>query len=558
MDARAGAHRRSRHRRKLSEVASSVCLVTDPLLLDETSCEEEAAWLAAVEAQQDEAQAFVRRVTALARGYVLAQEAGRGDLAVADVMGGFEIDRRSAENCLGEALMFVSHPATLAAVDDRRLPLRHARALMDVLEQLPPELADRVEDVVLPTLVEGPGRPPARVRDLARREALKLDKDAAVRRRQSAARKRHVRLRDAGDGMVEMVLLMRAEQGLQVLHRAERQTQHDDASGRTRDQRRLDWMVDTLLDDAAAGRPRDVVAAPSSALVPDGRRRRPVQALVHVPVVTALGLADEPCELQEIGPVDADHGRLLLSVAELRKVCVDAATGQVLHAEEAVVRPVADPQRVAALGGTSRAHDQATAEAVRQAVLDMVTTPSVLPVDPEPQYRPSAGLSRTVRTRHPRCDFLTCSTPSRAADLEHNRPHHRRGETSAQNLSPRSRWCHGAKQRGWNAGLLPDGRTLWQSPSGWQYPAQPQHEPPPLPPDSAVLRPPEPPPPRDDDGPADNGWLQDPDEPPRIEPARRRAASGDAARAAERICPEGVAESAGPPLCHGWPDDLPF
>jgi hypothetical protein len=279
----------------------------DPLLVDETSCEEEAAWLAAVEAQHDEAQAFVRRVTALARGYVLAEQQGRGDLAVADVMGGFALDRRSAENALGEALLFVSHPATLSALDERRVGLRHARALMDVLENLPPELADQVEERVLAALTARPGRPPARVRDLARREALRLDKDAAVRRREAAARTRHLHLRDAGDGMVELVLLMRAEHGLAVLHRAEQATRDDDGSGRTRDQRRLDWAVGQLLHDdqpAAAGSRGAAAepATPGSSLVLDGRRRRPVQVLVHVPVVTALGLDDEPCDLRRSAP----------------------------------------------------------------------------------------------------------------------------------------------------------------------------------------------------------------------------------------------------------------
>jgi hypothetical protein len=512
--------------------------VIDPILLDETSCEEEAAWLAAVEASQDEAQAFVRRVTALARGYVLAQRSGRGDLAVADVMGGFALDRRSAENCLGEALMFVSHPATLAAVDDRRLGIRHARALMDVLEQLPPELADRVEEAVLAALATAPGRPPARVRDLARREALKLDKDAAVRRRQAASRTRHVRLRDAGDGMVEMVLLMRAEQGLAVLHRAEQQTQHDDGSGRTRDQRRLDWAVEQLLQED--GNPA-TPGVPGGALVLDGRRRRPVQVLVHVPVVTALDLADEPCDLQEIGPIDADHGRLLLSVAELRKVCVDAGTGQVLHVDDDVARPVADRRRVRELGGGASAQAQATAEAVRQAVLAMISATSLMPLDAERLYRPSASLARTLQTRHPRCDFLTCSTPSRAADLEHNRPYDQQGETSARNLTPRSRWCHGAKQRGWVAGLLPDGHTVWYSPSGRQYPAQPQHEPPPLPAPDAALPPPAPPPPRDDSGPP-HGIPDPSDNAPLTLESARGAASVQATGTPSR----------------GWPDDPPF
>lgn len=529
----------------------------DPLLLDETSCEEEAAWLASAEALQEEAQAFVRRVSALARGYVLAQEAGRGDLAVADVMGSFAFDRRSAENCLDEALMFVSHPATLTAVYDGWLGLRHARALMDVLELMSPELADRVENAVLAKLGENGGRPPARVRDLARREALKLDKDAAVRRRQAAAKKRHMHVRDVGDGMVELVLLMRAEQGLQILHRAHREVEHDDGGGRTRDQRRLDWAVDKMLSPDEPGATESgagshaAAPVPGSALVPDGRRRRPVQVLVHVPVVTALGLEDEPCELEEIGPIDADHGRLLLSVAELRKVCVDAVTGQVLHVDDEVARPMADPQRVRELGGTAAAQAQAAAEAVRQAVLDMVNTPSVMLDEPEPQYRPSAGLARTVRARHPRCDFLTCSTSSHRSDLEHDRPHHRNGETSAANLRPRSRWCHGAKQGGWKAGPLPDGSTVWQSLSGRVYPAQPQHEPPPVPRPGAMLPPPAPPPPRDEHGPPDG--LPDAFEsadPPTIEPLR--------ATPEPPAAPETVTPPTGPRLHRGWPDEPAF
>lgn len=214
---------------------------------------------------------------------------------------------------------------------------------------------------------------------------------------------------------------------------------------------------------------------------------------------------------------------------------MDAATGQVLHVEDDVVRPVADRRRVAQLGGGPQAESQALSEAVRRAVLDMVHAPSVMPVEPEDGYRPSASLSRTVKTRHPRCDFLTCGAASRACDDEHDRPWHRGGQTSTSNLSPRSRWCHRTKQRGWTAAPLPDGSTLWTSPSGRQYQAHRQHEPPPPPPPGARLRPPEPPPPRDDDGPHgfelnEAAWPPPLPSPPSAPPAPRSQ----------------------------WPDDVPF
>lgn len=515
--------------------------MADPILALDTSSEEEAVWVEAREAELLMAQGFVARCRSIARGYVLAARQDRGDLAVADVMGSRSLDRSSAEGVLGQALCLVAHPGTAHALDEGSLGLAQGRALLDVLEELPAELADRVEQAALGDRERLIGRSPARVRELAREWALRIDPIGAAERRTRAAKRRCLTMRDAGDGMVLLGLLVRAEHGLAVLHRAEEQTRHDDGSGRTRDQRRADWVVDTLLTDLAtpasepaaapatapapgpAPSPATSQVVPGAELVLDGRRRRPVQVLVHVPVTTALDLDDEPCLLGEVGPVDAGLGRLLLSTAELRKVCVDARTGQVLHVEDAVVRPTADPARTAELGGDGPAARQALAEAVRQAVLDMLATPSVLPVEPEDGYRPSASLSRTVKTRHSRCDFLSCSCPSRSCDDEHDRPWQRGGETSAGNLRPR--WCHRCKQRGWQAAPLPDGRTVWTSPSGREYPSPLQHRPPPAP--VRPLRPPVPPGPRDDDGPDDGEvplpvpWPPPPPTPPPPPPPRR-------------------------------------
>ena len=371
--------------------------------------------------------------------------------------------------------------------------------------------------------------------------------------------------------MVELSILMRAEQGLAILHAAEAATATDDGTDRTRDQRRADWATEQLLADHHATPAQAPDQAPTmpptvpaagvrrTELVLDARRRRPVQVLVHVPVTTALGLDDAPCELERIGPIDADHGRLLLTTAELRKVCVDATTGEVLHVDDRVLRPVPSRARIDELTGAGvlaeHARAQAQAEAVRAALLDLVHNPSVLPTEPEPGYRPSAALSRTVKTRHRRCDFLTCSTSARHCDDEHTDPWPR-GETSARNLAPRSRWCHRLKQNGWTPRPLPDGTTLWLSPSGRQYAAPPQHEPPPHLHARTRLRPPTAAPPRDDTGPPDgvDPELITSTDQPCDDIAWLTSLSNDRAGG-----PGDEAETAETdPRSSGWPEEPPF
>jgi hypothetical protein len=485
--------------------------LVDPLLTEDGIGEEAAAWAQVGELDRERTALAVRQSLSIARGYVLGVRAGRSeDDVVAELMGTLSLSRPAAQGELADGLTLAAHPRTAMAASSGRFGLRQMRALLDVVGGLEQPLADQVEAAMLPEL---PGRDPNTIRERARRTALRIDPSADVRRRKEAAKKRRLTMRDAGDGMVLISLLTRTEQGLAVLHRAEESTRHDDGSGRTRDQRRADWAIEQLLADPTGedGEPRQAAgpAVPGSDLVLDGSRRRPIQSVVLVPVTTGLEIDDEPCDLAEIGPIGADHGRLLLATSELRKACVDARTGEVLDVESTVVRPVADRERIEQLVRQGMADGaalaQAHAEAVRAALLDMVETPTVAPVGAEPQYRPSSRLSRTVKTRHPRCDFLTCRCPSRLCDDEHTEPWPS-GPTSKENLAPRSRWCHRLKQSGWTPTPLPDGSTLWRSPSGREYLSPPQHEPPPPLPDGARLPPPEPPC-FDDTGPPDDDEL---------------------------------------------------
>jgi hypothetical protein len=161
------------------------------------------------------------------------------------------------------------------------------------------------------------------------------------------------------------------------------------------------------------------------------------------------------------GPLPAVQVRELLTDAELRKVCVDRRTGRTVAVEPRVARPAGD---VAAL---------------RQALLAMVTTPTVAVDRPEPRHDPSAPLARLVRTRDVACDGPGCSVPAARCELDHQIPWPT-GPTSAGNLRARSQRCHHAKHHGWQVST-DDTTSRWTSPGGRNYLVHHRNLPPPTP-----------------------------------------------------------------------------
>ncbi len=176
------------------------------------------------------------------------------------------------------------------------------------------------------------------------------------------------------------------------------------------------------------------------------RRRRPlVQAIILVPVETALGLTDNPAELVNYGPITAGHSTELLAAAELRKACTELRTGRIVAVEDATTP--AGPSLEATL-------------------LTMVDRPGTLEHRDEPQHDPSAGLARFVHLRDPRCTGPGCATPAQHCDLDHLIAYPT-GRTTANNLGPVSRRCHNAKTHGgWILQPHPDGSVTWTSPLG--------------------------------------------------------------------------------------------
>jgi hypothetical protein len=108
-------------------------------------------------------------------------------------------------------------------------------------------------------------------------------------------------------------------------------------------------------------------------------------------------------------------------------------------------------------------------------VTEMAKTASLRPVPSakdlvaEPNYRPSAALTRFIQCRDLTCSFPGCDQPAINCDIDHSVPYPQ-GPTHPSNNSLKCRIHHLLKTFcGWTDLQLPDGTIRWTSPSGRTY-----------------------------------------------------------------------------------------
>jgi Domain of unknown function (DUF222) len=367
-------------------------------------------------------------------------------------------------------------PRTLELLSLGELYEHQAAVLLEVTRNCTEEVARAVEERVLPAAAD---LCPADLRSRVRTALLAVESAAdtaeAEQRVLAARRRRRVWARPDLDGLGVAGALLPVEQlarwqlDLEALARSERGADRAAGVDRTDNQRKADLFaaLPGMVLAQRAGRLDE--AAP-------GASARPVRVLVNVtvPMASVLEVAVTPGRVDGMGSVSAEHVRLLLPQAALRRVAVDEETGRTLD-----VGPTVGP--AGAVPAEAR---------VRRTLLAMLEPVRVVDRE-EPQHDPSVALARLVDVRDQRCAGPGCCVPSGLTDRDHLVPWPV-GPTSAANLNLYSRRCHRAKHTGWRPVLQPDGGTVWTSPLGRRYRRPPPFDPPPRLPDRLSLPPPRP------------------------------------------------------------------
>jgi hypothetical protein len=384
-------------------------------------------------------------------------------------------DQSAAKEIYLAVALVRDHPRTFALVRDGLMPAFNARTLLEETAGLDRELASLIDA----ELAERACRlTPSRVRSEVRRIELRLDADAAAARSAIASTARNIRVYDGRDDQATLVLSGPAGAVVSFYNAVNAAARAARAAGDPRglDALRFDIATDVTppgvteapapdsgADDEPAAEvvPLDGAAALARDWSGDRRRVRPIQALIHLPVTTALGLDNEPGWLAGYGWVSAPQCREWLAIAELRQVCV-ARDGFVVDTADRVVRPDATPA------------------GIRQALVDMVRNPGAITSKTwrsEPHHDPSPALARFVEIRDRYCDGPTGTrVRAEACDKDHEKPYPA-GPTAAWNLKDRARRTHLLKHNGWIPLRTADS-TLWFSPAG-QIVEVPHHTGPP-------------------------------------------------------------------------------
>ncbi|MBB5788311.1 DUF222 domain-containing protein [Jiangella mangrovi] len=279
------------------------------------------------------------------------------------------------------------------------------RRVRAIMDELGGQDPDVRSRVEAAVLPQTPHLDSVALRKLIKRLLHELAPVTVAERHRAAREERYVSVMPASDGMAHLEARLRAEDAIALNARS-----NADAA-------------DLKRADAAAGAPartHDQRRADALAALGTGPTRS-VSVHVTIPFGSLSGLSEEPGELEGYGPIPAHIARKLAAEGVWRWLATDPGSGRVMD-----------------LGRTT--------------------------------YRPTKALADFIIARDRTCRMPGCHRPARYCHIDHRDPYQNGGATSTANCQCLCETHHLLKHHGhWHCTTLPNGTTVWTSPTGHRY-----------------------------------------------------------------------------------------
>jgi hypothetical protein len=388
---------------------------------------------------------------------------------------------RTIDQQLDEARFLHSHaPATFDALSRGEISYRHATTLLDQIRTIPDEDQAAFEEQVLPV---AKSQPAGRFKDRARRLREKLHPESIVTRTTDALAKRRTWWEPDHDGMGWLHWYGTAEQTKAACDRISNMaaslkklgdpTPDGDATADGTDPGAAFGVTPVGADTVPVPAPTRTLdqlrADVTAALLLDGITPTGLGAgirgtvMITVPVLTLLGVDDEPATLEGYGPISPEAARRIVGEAS-------SFTRVLTHPESGVI----------------------------------------LSVDKKPE-KITKGMRKALRMRDETCRFPGCSRPAVKSDIDHTQDRQYDGATELENLAHLCEGHHRLKHLSqWAVMQEPGGVLVWTSPGKRTYRTDPANPIAPPRPAAPVVGP------RSRKHPADDSYLR-----PRHIPIRR-------------------------------------
>jgi hypothetical protein len=441
----------------------------------------------------------------------------RQDFAADEIAAAFHLTWLSAAGEMEYASTVARRlPVTFAALAAGKLDAVRIRIIEDVTSVLSDEDAALADEILAGA---APGKTYAELRRTANRLVLKLDPQAARKRKEKARREARVRAfrEESGNAGISGRELPSVEVLASMQH-VEDRARALRAAGvpGTWEELKVRATLDLLQERDSRPAPGEPPASggsedasgpdgpgpsgpepdhgpgpgsPGSRPAPGSRAGGPsVGALITITVpATALGGDAGPAgEVAGFGILDHADTRDLIAAAAASPAtrwCVTALHPDgtaAAHACAAGPRPWPPPGQ----GPPGPTGQGPPGPVILHSLMDFLGITRLTPVirgpcdhaSAEDRYRPSRKLAHLVKTRNTTCSAPGCGRRAAACDLDHTDPHHHGGRTCECNLAPLCRHHHRCKQAdGWRLEQPEPGVLVWHTPAGRTYTTTPTH-----------------------------------------------------------------------------------